>query len=61
MNARDERYEVNRTAQALIERYGEAAFRVAREWADIKGSQGGSQTAERWRRVANVVVQLQAH
>ena len=48
---------VSEAAQDLMQRYGAGAPGVAREWADIKYSQGAPQTAAIWLRVAGRIEQ----
>jgi hypothetical protein len=59
-NYLDEEYahEVCEMARNLLWKYGDVAPRVAREWANIKQSQGSPVTAEQWRLVAEAVDEL---
>ena len=53
----DQNTDVSETARDLLQRYGDTASRVAREWAEIKHQQGAPQTAGLWLRIANRVDQ----
>jgi hypothetical protein len=57
MRRADESRDVSRSAQNLIDRYGPSALRVARDWAEIKESQGGFESAARWRLVADATIE----
>jgi hypothetical protein len=47
--------EVSEMARDIFRKYGNTASDVAREWAIIKESQGGIESAARWRLVADAV------
>ena len=49
----DQSADLAEAARDLLQRYGAAAPRVAREWAEIKYQQGAPQAAAMWLRVAS--------
>ena len=53
----DQNADVSEAAWDLLQRYGDTASSVAREWAEIKRQQGAPQTAGLWLRIANRVDQ----